>query len=62
MSVFIKLIEGGPALIEGHEESPLVQVEKETGDIETTNRAVAICRCGKSKKFPFCDGSHNKQD
>ena len=21
---------------------------------------IAICRCWKSKKFPYCDGSHNQ--
>lgn len=27
-------------------------------EINFTGR-VAICRCWQSKKFPFCDGSHN---
>ncbi|CAF1399937.1 unnamed protein product [Adineta ricciae] len=24
-----------------------------------SNKTVSYCRCWKSKKFPFCDGSHN---
>eukprot|EP00471_Norrisiella_sphaerica_P004509 CAMPEP_0184486714 /NCGR_PEP_ID=MMETSP0113_2-20130426/8389_1 /TAXON_ID=91329 /ORGANISM="Norrisiella sphaerica, Strain BC52" /LENGTH=103 /DNA_ID=CAMNT_0026868721 /DNA_START=18 /DNA_END=329 /DNA_ORIENTATION=+ len=26
------------------------------------NKTVAYCRCWKSKKFPLCDGSHNKHN
>ena len=25
-----------------------------------TGETVALCRCWKSKKFPFCDGTHRK--
>ncbi|UJR11448.1 hypothetical protein I4U23_015627 [Adineta vaga] len=24
-----------------------------------SNKTITYCRCWKSKKFPFCDGSHN---
>ena len=27
-------------------------------ELFTDKNKVAICRCWKSKKFPFCDGSH----
>lgn len=25
-------------------------------------QTVALCRCWKSKKFPYCDGSHRELD
>eukprot|EP00112_Aurelia_sp_Birch-Aquarium-sp1_P025081 Seg817.4 transcript_id=Seg817.4/GoldUCD/mRNA.D3Y31 product="CDGSH iron-sulfur domain-containing protein 1" protein_id=Seg817.4/GoldUCD/D3Y31 len=28
-------------------------------DIEDLPNNVSYCRCWKSKKFPYCDGSHN---
>uniref|UniRef100_A0A7M5XE22 Iron-binding zinc finger CDGSH type domain-containing protein n=1 Tax=Clytia hemisphaerica TaxID=252671 RepID=A0A7M5XE22_9CNID len=28
-------------------------------DIEDLGDKVAFCRCWKSKKFPYCDGTHN---
>jgi CDGSH-type Zn-finger protein len=28
-------------------------------DIEVGRETVALCRCGKSRIRPFCDGTHN---
>lgn len=29
-------------------------------DIEDIGDKVSFCRCWRSKKFPYCDGTHNK--
>ncbi|KAK3091058.1 hypothetical protein FSP39_016811 [Pinctada imbricata] len=45
-----------------------LKVMKETGkvvnmvDIEDLGDKVSYCRCWRSKKFPLCDGSHNKHN
>ncbi|XP_046359402.1 CDGSH iron-sulfur domain-containing protein 2 homolog B-like [Haliotis rufescens] len=31
-------------------------------DIEDLGDKVSYCRCWRSKKFPLCDGSHNKHN
>lgn len=31
-------------------------------DIEDLGNKVVLCRCWKSKKFPYCDGSHTKHN
>lgn len=31
-------------------------------DIEDIGNKAVFCRCWKSKKFPYCDGSHNKHN
>ncbi|XP_065843303.1 CDGSH iron-sulfur domain-containing protein 2 homolog B-like [Oscarella lobularis] len=31
-------------------------------DIEELGEKAVFCRCWKSKKFPYCDGSHNKHN
>lgn len=33
-----------------------------TVDIEDLSDATAFCRCWKSSKFPYCDGSHNNHN
>lgn len=33
-----------------------------TVDIEEIGNQKAFCRCWKSSKFPYCDGSHNKHN
>ncbi|XP_022110710.1 CDGSH iron-sulfur domain-containing protein 1-like [Acanthaster planci] len=31
-------------------------------DIEDLGDSTAFCRCWRSKKFPYCDGSHNSHN
>ena len=31
-------------------------------EVTIQDKPVALCRCWASKKFPFCDGSHQKLD
>ena len=51
----IQLIKNGPIKITG---SYVLSDDKneELGK----GREVYLCRCGKSKKSPYCDGSHKK--
>lgn len=44
----------GPYLIRG----PFVMVDQDGNEIEVNRRVVALCRCGRSKIRPFCDGTH----
>ncbi|XP_062567493.1 CDGSH iron-sulfur domain-containing protein 2 homolog A-like [Saccostrea cucullata] len=45
-----------------------LKIQKETAkvvnmvDIEDLGEKVTYCRCWRSKKFPLCDGSHNKHN
>ncbi|MFA5932686.1 MAG: CDGSH iron-sulfur domain-containing protein [Microgenomates group bacterium] len=43
----------GPVWVKGG-----VQVELENGDKYEIRNRQTLCRCGKSKNKPFCDGSH----
>ncbi|KAM9495055.1 CDGSH iron-sulfur domain-containing protein 1 isoform 2-T2 [Clarias gariepinus] len=31
-------------------------------DIEDIDKKAVYCRCWRSKKFPYCDGAHNKHN
>jgi CDGSH-type Zn-finger protein len=44
----------GPYLIRG----PFLLVDQEGNEIEVKRRVVALCRCGRSRSRPFCDGTH----
>ena len=44
----------GPLLIRGG----FRLEDQEGGSIATGREVVALCRCGKSRIRPFCDGSH----
>ena len=44
----------GPYLVRG----PFLLVDQEGNEIEVRRRVVALCRCGRSKIRPFCDGTH----
>lgn len=56
----IKIMKDGPAVISGIIEAPIVILTHDDGKVEQTDNVFAICRCGKSSKQPFCDGSHTK--
>jgi len=57
MSVEIILKENGPAVIRNS--GTLTDNE---GNLTIKDEVIALCRCGASKKKPFCDGSHMKID
>ena len=48
-----ELKENGPLKISGN----TILKDSEGKQIET-GEAIYICRCGASKKMPFCDGTH----
>ena len=45
----------GPLIIRGG----FRLLDQDGNDIETGRQTVALCRCGKSRTRPFCDGTHN---
>jgi CDGSH-type Zn-finger protein len=44
----------GPFLVRG----PVELVDQDGETIEVSREPVALCRCGKSRLRPFCDGTH----
>jgi CDGSH-type Zn-finger protein len=53
-SVLIVPYQDGPYLVRG----PVVVRDQDGREIELTRNPVALCRCGKSRMRPFCDGTH----
>lgn len=51
--LIVKLMKNGPAILDG-------TYTVESGSMEpiTSDKGVALCRCGASGTKPFCDGSH----
>ncbi|HLL85694.1 MAG TPA: CDGSH iron-sulfur domain-containing protein [Thermoleophilaceae bacterium] len=44
----------GPLLVRG----PFRMQDMHGNEIAVERETVALCRCGKSRSRPFCDGSH----
>jgi CDGSH-type Zn-finger protein len=44
----------GPYLIRG----AFVVQDQEGNEMPLQRRTIALCRCGKSRMRPFCDGTH----
>ena len=44
----------GPLLVRG----PFTLRDQDGREIEVDRGTVALCRCGKSRPRPFCDGTH----
>ncbi len=51
--LLVKLMKDGPAILEG-----TYTVESDSFAEQTSDKGVALCRCGASTTKPFCDGSH----
>lgn len=52
----VQILRNGPALITGN----FIIRDPEKKKIKIEHEVAALCRCGASKKKPFCDGSHQK--
>jgi len=50
----ITIKENGPLIVTG-----LTEFTTSDGQAIDCKPMMALCRCGLSKKKPFCDGSHN---
>jgi CDGSH-type Zn-finger protein len=48
----------GPLLVRG----PFRITDQDGNEIEVHQRIVALCRCGHSRRKPFCDGTHKAID
>ncbi|MGZ4430090.1 MAG: CDGSH iron-sulfur domain-containing protein [Gaiellales bacterium] len=46
----------GPLIIRGS----FALLDEDGREIEAGRRTVALCRCGRSRLRPFCDGSHRR--
>jgi CDGSH-type Zn-finger protein len=44
----------GPLLVRGS----FTLTDQDGNDIEFRGQTVALCRCGRSRRKPFCDGMH----
>jgi CDGSH-type Zn-finger protein len=44
----------GPFLVRG----PIRLLGEDGEEVEVRRRVVALCRCGRSRLQPFCDGTH----
>jgi CDGSH-type Zn-finger protein len=53
--VVIVPYQDGPYVIRG----PVVLRDQDGGSITVNRRTIALCRCGKSRMRPFCDGTHH---
>lgn len=53
--VVIVPYQDGPYIIRG----PVVLRDQDGGSITVNRRTIALCRCGKSRNRPFCDGTHH---
>ncbi|HMC07127.1 MAG TPA: CDGSH iron-sulfur domain-containing protein [Solirubrobacterales bacterium] len=54
MEVVITPYRDGPLLVRG----PVRFEDQDGTEIVVERRVVALCRCGKSRSRPLCDGTH----
>lgn len=54
----LKILDNGPVIVTGDFE--IISIDSEVLEITDSQHTngIALCRCGKSKDMPLCDGSH----
>jgi CDGSH-type Zn-finger protein len=52
--VIITPYRDGPLLVRG----PITLLDADGSEIAPGRDPIALCRCGKSARKPFCDGTH----
>jgi CDGSH-type Zn-finger protein len=52
----ITALDNGPYSVKGL----VVLLDAEGNEFRAERATVALCRCGRSAKKPFCDGTHSK--
>lgn len=52
----VTIIENGPYKVQG----PLPVFDHQGNEVRGSKDPVFLCRCGGSKKLPFCDGTHSR--
>lgn len=57
-SVKVEVLKNGPYYVTGDVE--LVDADGQPIPSKGKRGRVALCRCGRSKDKPFCDGSHRE--
>lgn len=65
---YIKIIKDGPFVVSGNVELTEKIIESHDNDYKmkdarkfNTGENYLLCRCGKSKNMPFCDGAHTHE-
>ncbi|NLU83548.1 CDGSH iron-sulfur domain-containing protein [Rhodococcus sp. HNM0569] len=53
----VRLVPGGPALIDG----PVEIVTEDGATVRSDRFTVAMCRCKRSGIYPLCDTSHRRR-
>lgn len=44
----------GPLIVRG----PFALTDQDGNEVELHRKTIALCRCGRSRIKPFCDGTH----
>lgn len=53
----IRFVDKGPMLVRG----PVDMTLADGTEVRSDRFMVAVCACGRSKRYPFCDTSHRKR-
>lgn len=55
MATNVEVLKNGPLIVHGE-----IKIKDTEGKETVKSKTTAFCRCGSSKKKPYCDGAHSK--